>query len=599
MKRLGALIVACAAVGALWVAGAAAHSGHTHPAASVDRATLDGLFGVRAALGRVADRPADRGKKQVELQVLNVSDWHGQLDPLSNGVGGAGAISAYWQADRAASPNTLTLTAGDAVGATPPLSAFFADEPAIRALRLMGVEVDTFGNHNFDAGLSRLQTQIDLARDRNIPGTQISYVSANLDHVRRALHGVAPWRMFRVGPDRIRVAVVGVTNPEAPTLVFPGSFGPITITDPVAAANRARREARDEGAEIVLLISHMGVTALDPVTGAPSGPLVDLANGVRGFDVVFGDHTDVGWTGILNGQLVLENRSKGATYARTKVVIERQRDHRSKLISASTTLVTPTASAVTPDPAIEAMLAPFRSQVSAIFSTQIGTSSVAIPRADSCGNSLGRTCESLIGDLATDAMRSTYLTEFAITNSGGLRADLTCPVVDLPTDFCPAFTPAPYPITRGQVLGVLPFGNVVSTLSITGAELKTYLENGVSTMPAVNGRFPQVSGLCFTYDISAAAGSRVTGVVRQVEDGSCTGAAVDLSSGSNYSLAINDFMASGGDGYPNVASRQVTRGIMDAVVADFITAQGVVSPALQGRIVCSTSGASVCPVAAP
>jgi len=598
MKRLGAVIAACAAFAGISVTGAAAHSGHYHPAGSVDRATLEGLFGLRAVLRTsVADRPADRGKKQVELQVLNVSDWHGQLDPIG-GVGGAGAISAYWQADRAASPNTLTLTAGDAVGATPPLSAFFADEPAIRALRLMGVEVDTFGNHNFDAGLARLQAQIDLADDRHVPGTRIKYVSSNLDRVHRALRGVAPWRMFRVGPDRIRVAVVGVTNPEAPTLVFPGNFGPITVTDPVAAANRARHDARNEGADVVLLISHMGVTALDPVTGAPSGPLVDLANGVKGFDVVIGDHTDIGWTGTINGQLVLENRSKGVTYARTKLLIERKGD-RSKVISASTTLVTPTAAAITPDPAIEAMLAPFRTQVAGIFSTQIGTSSVAVPRSDSCGQAAGRTCESLVGDLTTDAMRSTYLTEFAITNSGGLRADLTCPVVDLATDFCPSFTPGPYPITRGQVLGVLPFGNVVSTLSISGTELKTYLENGVSRMPAVDGRFPQVSGLCFTYDVSAAAGARVTSVVRQAADGSCTGAAVDLGAGSTYSLAINDFMANGGDGYPNVASRQVTRGIMDAVLADYVAAKTPVTPALQGRIACTTTGAAVCPVPLP
>ncbi len=80
-----------------------------------------------------------------------------------------------------------------------------------------------------------------------------------------------------------------------------------------------------------------------------------------------------------------------------------------------------------------------------------------------------------MGDLAADALRVTYSTDFAITNSGGLRADLTCPTTDIATDFCPAYTPPPYPITRGSVLGVLPFGNVVATVSINGAELKAYL----------------------------------------------------------------------------------------------------------------------------
>src|SRR6185312_14257045 len=94
--------------------------------------------------------------------------------------------------------------------------------------------------------------------------------------------------------------------------------------------------------------------------------------------------------------------------------------------------------------------------------------------------------------VTTDAMQARYSSigvQFAITNSGGLRADLTCPTTDLSGDFCPAFTPPPYPITRGQSLGVLPFGNIVVTLDVNGAELKTMLENGVSLIvdPATLG----------------------------------------------------------------------------------------------------------------
>jgi 2',3'-cyclic-nucleotide 2'-phosphodiesterase (5'-nucleotidase family) len=205
-----------------------------------------------------------------------------------------------------------------------------------------------------------------------------------------------------------------------------------------------------------------------------------------------------------------------------------------------------------------------------------------------------------------DAMRATYSTpnpiDFAITNSGGLRADLTCPTTDLPDDFCPAFTPPPYPITRGSVLGVLPFGNVAFTVSISGAELKTYLENGVSRMPTSDGRFPQVSGLCFSYNIVAAAGSRVTSVVRQAADGSCTGAPVDLTAGSTYRIVQNDFMATGGDGYPNVFARGTTQELMDVVLADYIAANTPIAPALQGRIKCFSGAvlnAAPCPVKNP
>jgi 2',3'-cyclic-nucleotide 2'-phosphodiesterase (5'-nucleotidase family) len=193
-------------------------------------------------------------------------------------------------------------------------------------------------------------------------------------------------------------------------------------------------------------------------------------------------------------------------------------------------------------------------------------------------------------------MRTTYGTEFAITNSGGLRADLTCPTTDNPSDFCPAYTPPPYVITRGQVVTVLPFGNLVVTVPINGAELKAMLENGVSTMPAVNGKFPEVSGLCFTYNIAAPVGSRVTGAVRQAANGSCTGAAIDLTAASTYTVAENDFMASGGDGYPAVSDRATLRELMDDVLANYIKAQGTISPAIQGRINCTGAG---CPTVTP
>ncbi|MCS6964337.1 MAG: alkaline phosphatase family protein [Thermoflexus sp.] len=97
--------------------------------------------------------------------------------------------------------------------------------------------------------------------------------------------------------------------------------------------------------------------------------------------------------------------------------------------------------------------------------------------------------------------------------------------------------------------------------------------------------FPQVSGLCFTYDVGAPVGSRVISAVRQAADGSCTGPAVDFSAAATYTIAMNDFMASGGDGYPVLIDRAVTRELMDQVVEAYIQANSPVAPAIQGRIV--------------
>ena len=554
------------------------------------------LFVIVLTLAMAVGASAAPSHPSVEIQLINISDWHGQLDPLAVGatqVGGAATLSTYFKNERLANPNTLILTAGDAVGATPPLSSFFADVPTIKAMNLMGVQVDTLGNHNFDGGLVRLQSQIDLAN--------FDYVSANLENRDANISGVEDFQIYNVGG--VNIAVIGLTNPEAPTLVFPGNFGTIVPTDPVKAALQARGAAKDAGADIVIVIAHMGVTGFD--AGVPYGPLIDFAKAVNKddkknpkIDVIIGDHTDIQFSGIINGALVYENRSKGLTYARATLTVDAE-NH--KILNQSVTFVTPLVSAVTPDPDVVAMLLPYRTAIAPILSVIIGESTIAIPRSDKCGQSAGRTCESLIGNVTTDALRTRYGVDFAITNSGGLRTSLTCPGAST-TDFCPLYSPPNFKISRGKALAVLPFGNVVVTLSVNGAELKSMLENGVSAMPGANGRFAQVSGLCFAYDIAAPVGSRVTGAVRQAANGSCTGAAVDLTAASTYLIAENDFMANGGDGYPFFAPRMVTREIMEQVLADYITANSPITPTLQNRIVCTDSnGASApnCPLILP
>lgn len=523
----------------------------------------------------------------VELQIIQYSDWHGQLDPISifgeGTFGGAAQLATYFKQEEANNPNTLIITGGDDFGASPPLSSFFEEAPAVLAQNLMGTDVSALGNHNFDKGVDHLQEMVNLA--------EYTYLGANLfdaaGNLQTDVDGIEPYKLFHF--PGIKVAVIGVTNEEAPTLVFPGSFGNIVIGDAAEAAQEIRDDLARQGVDVFILISHKGLRTTDPDTGE----LIDLANAVEGFDLVLGDHTDVKFADTINGALVVENRSKGRTYSRITLEIQAGSGG---VLSKSVEFVDPVSADVTPDPGVEALLQPFRDQLGPILNTVVGDSTVEIPRADACGRPDGRLCESLVGNVATDAMRLTYGTDFAITNAGGLRASLTCPTADVATDFCPAFTPPPYPITQGQVLTVLPFGNVVATTMVDGAELKQFLENGVSSMPGANGRFAQVSGLCFTYDIGAAPGSRVMGAVRQAADGSCTGAPVDLSAGSVYSLAINDFMASGGDGYPVVIAKATTRDFMDQVLADFIEAQGTISPSIQGRINCV---GATCPVVSP
>lgn len=532
-------------------------------------------------------------KPPIEIQILHLSDWHGQLDPVVVGttpIGGAAAISSYFTADRATNPLTLTFTGGDAFGATPPLSNFFLDEPAVKALNLMGLTADTFGNHNFDRGVSHLQSMVDLA--------SYDFISSNLSNLNSNLTGVAsPYKIYVL--DKVKIAVIGITNEEAPTLVFPGNFGTMVPTDSVAGAMAARAEAREQGASVFIALAHKGVTGTD-ASGNATGPLIDFANAVTGFDLILGDHTDEQYEGRHNGALVVEEVSHGLGYGKINLQVSQTRGRH--VVSSTVQFVTPVTSAAPggPDQAIVTMLAPYRTQLDAIFKVVSGHATKAIPRSDSCGNSAGRTCESLIGNVVTDAMRTTYGTDFAITNSGGLRDSLTCPAIG--NGVCNPSTPPPYDITNGEVFAVLPFGNLTTTATVTGAVLKTMLENGVSTMPAVNGRFAQVSGLCFTYDIASPVGSRVTGAVRQAPDGSCTGAAVDLTAATSYFIAENDFMALGGDGYPVIFGTSVTQAPLYSVLNDYVAANSPLDPALQGRIKCTDSNGATapnCPVALP
>jgi 2',3'-cyclic-nucleotide 2'-phosphodiesterase (5'-nucleotidase family) len=557
--------------------------------------------GPQNARGKILTNLAPSPGRYKQLTILDISDYHGQLVPLTEAadnlgapainpvfpIGGSAFLKPWFDAYRAeAQGGSITVAAGDSVGATPPISAFFGDTPTIELMNLMGFSADGLGNHNFDKGQAYLRNTL-------IPLAQFPYLSANvLDANGKTPAQWSPSKVFD-SFDGAKLGLVGFTNEDAPTLVFPGSFSPFSI-QPGSRLARVQAEVNALKAKKIgpiVVMGHDGATAGTLTT--PTGPLVDLANGLTGVDVLIGDHTDFQVSAMVNGILVVENRSKGLRFTRVRMIVDTSTK---EVVYRTADFHKPWNIGVTPDPAIQARINDLTAQLTPILGTVIGNSSVEILRADVCGRADGRLCESLVGDVTTDAMRRTYGVDFAITNSGGLRDRLTCPAAGGGTGFCPAAGQPPYLITRGQVLAVLPFGNIVVTLQVNGAELKTMLENGVSQMPAANGRFPQVSGLCFTYNIAGAVGSRVTGAVRQAVDGSCTGAAVDLTAGSSYAIAENDFMANGGDFYPNFASRATTRDIMDQVLADHITANTPISPAIQGRIKCV---GATCPAGSP
>jgi 5'-nucleotidase len=528
----------------------------------------------------------------VDIQILNVSDWHANLDPAS-AAGGAWNISARWKVDRTVHP-TLTLTAGDDFGAAPPLSGFFNEEPSIQAQRLMGIQVNTFGNHNFDRGLAHLQSMINLAAAPSTgtsgahPGQPFRYVATNLKNLAGNLTGVDPVAYFNVAG--VKVAVLGIVNEEAPTLVTPGNFGTIVVTDGVAATLKYATIARKAGANVVLVITHKGFNQTSPTQ---VGALVDFANALPAglVDVVIGDHTNIQGSGTTpNGVLYTENLSFGNSYARTQINATPGKGGTTH--SKSVAFVTPgpagalstdktscTGSGATAtfcDQDIVTMLVPYRALLAAALDGTIGTTTAPFDR----GGNIERRREMPLGDLLADGLRSVYGVDIGYYTGGSIRSQFpACGYQPVNTALnrgnwdgahatvvtCAGYASgAPYDLTKGDVYTVLPFGNNIVTRNVTGIQLWQTLENGVSLCPnpiasgsTCQGRFPQVSGIKFTFNTANATGcsgsevapitwacvpSRVTAVTKS--DG--TPIPYD---GTIYTFATTDFTNSGGDSY--------------------------------------------------
>ena len=547
------------------------------PRARRGLALIAALAAMVLAGASLAATAAAKGQPTVQIQFLDISDWHAQLDPVfldGANVGGAPALSTYLKAERARVPNTITLTAGDDFGATPPLSGFFNEEPAILTQRMLGIDVGTFGNHNFDRGVDHLQEMIDLAgsTDPSVPGKPFSYVVANLQNRDAELEGVADYRIFPF--KGVKVAVIGAINEEAPGLVFPGNFGTTTPTDAAAAIDRARDAARSQGAKIFVVITHKGITGFN-TDGSPRGELIDLANQLQGYHVIFGDHTDVKWSGEINGQLVVENRSKGASYSRTILTVLQGN---AQVVARQHEFVTPTTSAVAPDQAIVDLLAPYRVELAKVFDEKVTVATASFPR----GGNVERRSENALGNLVADSMRLEYGTQIAFANSGGIRSSL-------PSSYDPLDTtldreePAPFDVVIGDAYTVLPFGNSVVTRSVTGAQLWAALENGVSRInpdgSGTDGRFPQISGFRFTYDGTSAPGSRVLSVT--LNDGTV----IPNSAAVSVTMAAPDFINSGGDGYNMFQDGlATTKAVMADVFLEYLQEQTSVTPVLDGRI---------------
>ncbi|MFI5372527.1 MAG: bifunctional metallophosphatase/5'-nucleotidase, partial [Candidatus Eisenbacteria bacterium] len=303
----------------------------------------------------------------------------------------------------------------------------------------------------------------------------------------------------------VRVGIVGLCYPLTPTVTLPGNVAHLRFDDDSATAVPIVRRLRKSGATVVVGVGH--IPGSSDSLRHPTGDIARLARGVPGVDVWFGGHSHNQIVGEVNGVPTMISGAHGEVIGVCDLVVDPIRHW---VIERHYRLETVYADQLPPDSAMAARVERWNHDIAPLAAVPLGTNAAPITRSGG---------ENLMGEMVSDAMRAGIGVDIAMTNSGGLRADLAAGT-----------------ITRGGIYEVMPFENTVVTLTLSGVEVRRVLEDGLR-----RGRVTQVSGIRYRFDLSAPPGSRVVALTR--DDGS------PLVDDHDYHVAVNNFMADGGDEY--------------------------------------------------
>jgi 5'-nucleotidase len=527
------------------------------------------------------------------VQVLQLSDLHGAIEV--GGSFGAALLTSNWAADRTANAATVAISTGDNIGAAPPISTEFEELPTIETLNFAKLDVSIFGNHEHDRNIDHVNKVIGAS---DFQWVVSNYSAGALDVLKSGSKQAKNYIIIERGG--VKIGIVGSNTPETIEQVFPGNLDykdasgakKTIIIDPgVAGINAAIVEAKAAGADIVIAGLHQGW--LENADGTAKGQLNTLASQIKGAAAIYGGHSHQTYASVIPGNtrvaptVLGQTRNSGVEYTRTQIcirggkVVGQSIQH--VLRAAAPTINTGIVSTITTqDVAAAAMVKKYKDQLSAKLDVKIGQVSGTFPRGGS--PAVERSGETPMGNYIADLMRAKYKTDFAIQNGGGIR------------DTFPArtYTPAatglvrtgsgPLDVTLGDAFTVFPFGNQIATTVVTGANLWKALENGVGGNFPGDGRFPQVSGLKYSFDASKPIGSRIVEVTK------LDGTAIAKDS-KEYTLTTLDFLIYGGDGYLNVftPSQAKVQGALldvfvDALKADLAAKKVTQVPAADGRI---------------
>lgn len=516
-----------------------------------------------------ADRQAKPSKK-VLLQILALNDFHGQLEPSQSSssgtidgtpAGGAAYLTTHLrQLRRKALGNgrsSITVAAGDLIGATPLLSAAFHDEPTIEAMNQAGLRISSVGNHEFDEGgreLLRMQrggclpdgtgadNQNSCAGHR-FKGADFQYLAAN---VQRTSNGKTILPAVSVKRFRgVRVGFIGMTLQNTPNIVTKSGVRGLRFTDEVRTANRVARQLDRRGVKSIVVLLHEGGFPADPAAydSCPgiSGPIVDINRGLSPrIDAVVTGHTHQAYNCRLRDpadkrRLVTSASSLGRLVTDIKLSINRRTGEVIRSSEQATNRV------VTRDVprarSISALIANYTRRVLPISSKVIGHLAGG---AAAVTETVDESQESPLGNLIADSQKadpSTVTgakpTEIAFMNPGGIRSDLTAE--------------AGGAITFGSAFTVQPFNNYLVSMNLTGRQILALLAQQWSGENAGDPKILQVSGITYSYRGTGAGPYTLLPGTVQVNG-------QPLDQARTYRVVTNSFLSDGGDGFTVLAS---------------------------------------------
>lgn len=529
------------------------------------------LTGLLAACVSVPDRAAIA---PVEVQVLAINDFHGALEPPGVSVpttdasgalvrvpaGGVAHLASALADLRQGKPSTVTVAAGDLTSASPFMSSQFLDEPSVLALNMIGLEINAVGNHEFDRGkneLLRLQNGgcerhaalEPCLVDKNFPGARFRYLAANVrTETGETLFPATYLKQFGSGPDSVAVGFIGLTTVETPTLVEPSAVSTLTFEDEANTINALIPGLKAEGAGAIVVLIHQGIYTTtgynapdcDGITGDLLPILARLDPAV---DVVVSGHThaayvcempragggrpllltSAGRSGMLvtDIAIAIDPATRGVVSRRANNVIVQSVGYEGP--DGVAVPVTDTFPIYPAQPDVAQLVSRYAAAAEPIAKREVARLTSGASRARNASG------ESVLGNLVADTQVAATGADIAFMNSYGLRADLVPGAEGV--------------VTFSQLYAVQPFGNVMQVKEMTGAQIRAVLEqqfdSGTNTVNRPN--MLQVSrGFAVRYDLSRPAGQRIVAMTvegRPVEDG------------RRYRVAVNNFLAAGGDNF--------------------------------------------------